>query len=134
MDSAAHIASKSEPKMRTELNADPAKSEPSTRIESNQPFIDIHTAVPLYFTRYFIRIQVGRDRRCIQIGRDRRKTVRRIERQRRQGVKTLGNVLFFLFVLSPVFLLLLAGLYLLKMALGIDLFPFHLPNLLGLGR
>jgi hypothetical protein len=125
MDSAAHIATKSEPKMRTELNADPAQSEARTRIEGNQPFVDIHTAVPLYFTRYFIRIQIGRDRR---------KTVRRIERQRRQGVRTLGNVLFFLFVLSPVFLLLLAGLYLLKMALGIDLFPFHLPNLLGLGR
>jgi hypothetical protein len=125
MDSAAHIASKSEPKMRTGLSAGPAKNEARTRIEGNQPFVDIHAAVPLYFTRYFIRIQIGRDRR---------KTVRRIERQRRQGLRTLGNVLFFLFVLSPVFLLLLAGLYLLKMALGIDLFPFHLPNLLGLGR
>lgn len=89
-------------------------------------WIDVRGRIPAYFASYYFVFLMGRDRR---IGR------RRTEYKRRGAVSMLGNVLFFMLVMSPLILLALVGLYFLKAALGIDLFPdSHLPSLLGLDK
>lgn len=89
-------------------------------------WIDVRGGIPLYIARYYFVFLLGRDRR---VGR------RRTEYVRRYHAGKLGNALFFMMILSPFMLLGLVGLYFLKAALGIDLFPnSHLPSLLGLDK
>ncbi len=86
--------------------------------------IDRRGRIALYFVSYYYVFLLGRDRRESQ---------RKVEQQRRFGAALLGNTFFVMVVLSPIILLLLAVLYLLKMYLGIDLFPnFHLPGAIGI--
>lgn len=89
-------------------------------------WIDIRRLLPLYFASFYLVFQFGRDRR---MGR------RRVEYDRRLRAILAGNVMFFIFAVSPLIVFALIGLYFVKAALGIDLFPdFHLPSLLGFGR
>lgn len=89
-------------------------------------WIDVRGGIPLYIARYYFVFLLGRDRR---VGR------RRTEYVRRDKASKLGNALFIMAILSPFILLGLVGLYFLKSALGIDLFPYsHLPSLLGLDK
>lgn len=83
----------------------------------------VNIELPLYFARYYFVLQLGRDRR----------TTRRIlEKRRRKLVAFAGNVMFFFMVASPLLLVFLAVIYILKSAMGIDLFPdFHMPHLFG---
>jgi hypothetical protein len=88
--------------------------------------LDVRGVLPLYFARFYLVFQFGRDRRLER---------RRIEDERRLRAILAGNVVFFVVAISPLVVLALIGLYLLKAALGIDLIPdFHLPNLLPTGR
>jgi hypothetical protein len=88
--------------------------------------VDTRGALSLYFVAYYFVLQAGRDRRR---GRQ------RVEHERRENARLASNVVFFLLAMSPVVLMLVVGVYFLKAALGIDIFPdLHMPNLLGLGR
>ena len=86
--------------------------------------LDRRGRLPLYFISFYYVFLFGRDRRASQ---------RRKEHARRFGAEVLGNTVFVMVVLSPFAVLLLVVLYLVKMYLGIDLFPdFHLPGALGI--
>ena len=88
--------------------------------------LDVRGVLPLYFARYYLVFQFGRDRRLER---------HRIEQERRLRAILAGNVVFFIVAISPLIVLALIGLYFFKAALGIDLLPdFHLPNLLMPGR
>jgi hypothetical protein len=88
--------------------------------------LEARGTLSLYFVAYFFVLQAGRDRRR---GRQ------RVEHERRENARLASNVVFFLLAMSPVVLLVIVGMYFLKAALGIDIFPdLHMPNLLGLGR
>jgi hypothetical protein len=57
------------------------------------------------------------------MGRDRRVYKEAIEEERRGKVTLLGNTAFLIIVLSAFLLLIITGLYGLKILAGIDLFP-----------
>lgn len=98
----------------------------ATREGRSAHTIDIRRLLKFYFFSYYLVFQLGRDRRM-----DRRRT----EYDRRENVSLLGNVMFFIFAVFPLIVFVLIGLYFLKAALGIDIFPdFHLPSLFGFGR
>ncbi|MEW6751573.1 MAG: hypothetical protein AB1505_11440 [Candidatus Latescibacterota bacterium] len=83
--------------------------------------VDIRVLVPLYFSRYYLVLQAGRDRRS---------ATRRVEERRQRGAALVGGGLALATVLSPLVLVGLLGLYLAKSALGIDLFEdWHLVDL-----
>lgn len=88
--------------------------------------IDVRRTLPLYFASFYLVFQFGRDKRMGQ---------RRVEHGRRLRAALAGNIMFFIFAISPLIVFALIGLYFLKAALGIDIFPdFHLPGLFGFGR
>lgn len=126
---ASSILARMEPSVRASLD----EAQERAIIEALMPqggrsahWIDVRRVLPLYFASYYFVFQFGRDRR---LGR------RRVEYNRRLRAVLVGNVAFFIFAVSPLIVFALVGLYFLKAALGIDLFPdFHLPNLLGFGR
>jgi hypothetical protein len=90
--------------------------------------LDLRGTLPLYWTRlYFVLL-------C---GRDRRQQVRTVQAGRRAAAGQFLRALLVLIILGllalGLTLLLLLGLYALKSAWGIDLFPdTHLRDLLGL--
>jgi len=87
-------------------------------ISANAPFnkhsLDLRGVLPLFFARFYFVLLMGRDRRH---------TVKRKELIRRRESDILMNVLFYVFLVSPVLLLVLTVLYITKTELGIDLFP-----------
>jgi len=98
----------------------------SMRGHGSAHMVDARGVVSLYFAKFYFVFQFGRDRRM---------ALRRLEYERRRQARLVGNVVFFVFAVSPLIVVALVGLYFLKAALGIDLFPnVHLPRLLGLGR
>ncbi|OGG46540.1 MAG: hypothetical protein A3F84_21630 [Candidatus Handelsmanbacteria bacterium RIFCSPLOWO2_12_FULL_64_10] len=86
--------------------------------------VDVRGILPLFFARYYFVFLMGRDRRA---------PTREIEADRRRKTALLGGGLFFVCAISPLILLALLFLYLLKSSLGIDLLPdAHLWDLLPL--
>lgn len=86
--------------------------------------VDIRGLIPLFFMRYYFVFLMGRDRRA---------PTREIEAGRRRKTALFGGGLFFVCAISPLILLALLFLYLLKSSLGIDLFPHqHLWDILHL--
>ncbi|MEW5787617.1 MAG: hypothetical protein AB1899_07165 [Pseudomonadota bacterium] len=125
---AASILSRIEPGIRASFTDEQVRAIAealASRHGKGAHALDVRGLIKVYFATYYYVFQFGRDRR---MGR------RRTEVERSRKAQFAGNVLFFVMAMSPVILLLLVGLYFLKAALGIDLFPTHLPNLLGLGR
>lgn len=76
--------------------------------------IDIRGAINLFFIRYYFVLLMGQDQRFSTL---------EIETERRENVALFGNIVFLIFVLAPFILLIFILMYLLKMGLGIDLFP-----------
>ncbi|MFK5891696.1 MAG: hypothetical protein QM504_00575 [Pseudomonadota bacterium] len=75
--------------------------------------IDIRGVLPLFFTRLYFVLMIGRDKRHKSI---------KIELMRRRDSDILANILFFIVFLIPIFFLLFLALYFLKSELGIDFF------------
>ncbi|MBI2951429.1 hypothetical protein HYY27_05005 [bacterium] len=97
-------------------------------VSAHQPLkghpVDVRGIIPLFFARYYFVFLMGRDRRA---------PTRAIEADRRRKTALLGGGLFFVCAISPLILLALLFLYLLKSSLGIDLLPeAHLWDLLPL--
>jgi len=85
--------------------------------------VDVRLCIPLFFVRYYFVLLVGRDRRL---------GTKRSEAKRRHNMSISGILLFLILGLSPIILLIILILYVLKSALGIDLLPgFHLKDILG---
>ena len=124
---AATILARMDPQIRATLDeAQELAIAEALTARSGLHLIDLRRLLPLYFVSYYIVFQFGRDRR---LGR------RRVEYNRRLHAVLAGNVMFFIFAISPLIVFALIGLYFLKAALGIDLFSgFHLPSLFGFGR
>ncbi|MBI4683223.1 MAG: hypothetical protein HY757_09015 [Nitrospirae bacterium] len=90
--------------------------------------VDVRGKIYLYFSRLYFVFFVGRDRRAF---------VQDIEEERRGKMNALGNLIYFMFVSAAVIFaftaLLIIGLYVLKISLGIDIFPGrHMGEIIGL--
>ncbi len=57
------------------------------------------------------------------MGRDRREDTQRVETERRYKASMLGAAIAFIIITSPVIIFVFVALYLMKSALGIDIFP-----------
>ncbi len=95
--------------------------------QTRSKVFDLRFTVPLFFRKYYFVLQVGRDRR--------RSTNER-ERDRIGSTPQPVKVVLKLAAVSVLFfsfgLLMLTSLYMLKSALGIDIFPnFHLRDLVS---
>lgn len=124
----ASILARMDPAARASLNQDQeyALIEAIMARGGRRHLIDMRRTLPLYFASFYLVFQFGRDRRMGQ---------RRVEYDRRLRAVLAGNIMFFIFAISPIIVFVLIGLYFLKAALGIDVFPdFHLPSLFGFGR
>ncbi len=85
--------------------------------------VDIRGTIPLFFTRLYFVILVGKDRR---------RHSRRVHEERRAATRQVNLVLFLAGILVALSLLTLVFLYLLKWAFGVDLIgDAHLYQLLG---
>ncbi len=97
----------------------------SSRPLSKHPF-DIRGTVPTFFAHYYFVLLMGRDRRV---------ETQKLEGKRQRGSALAGGMLFFTFALSPLFLVALVILYLVKSDMGIDLVPGeHAWQFLGLWK
>lgn len=76
--------------------------------------INIRGTIPLYFKRYYYAFFLGVDRR---------ESTKAVELERRWRGALAGGAVFFLVALVPAGLAILLLLYVLKSAVGIDLFP-----------
>jgi hypothetical protein len=115
---AASIVARISPDVRASLNEVQLHAiGEAIKARSGLHILDVRRLLPLYFASYYVVLQFGRDRR---MGR------RRVEYDRRLRASIMAA--------SPLILIALVGLYFLKASLGIDLFSFHLPNLLGFGH
>ena len=86
--------------------------------------IDFRGVINFFFAKYYFVFLMGRDRRI---------TTLNAEVERRDNVALLGNISFLILVIAPFILLFLVILYLLKVFVGIDLFPNeHMGWILGL--
>ena len=126
---AASVLARMNPQIRATLNADQERAIADALMAKDKRsahWIDLRRSLPFYFASFYLVFQFGRDRR---MGR------RRVEYDRRLRAVLAGNVMFFIFAISPLIVFVLIGLYFLKAMLGIDLFSgFHLPSLFGFGR
>ncbi|MEN9384690.1 MAG: hypothetical protein RL323_1833 [Pseudomonadota bacterium] len=88
---------------------------------------DLRFTVPLFFRKYYFVLMVGRDRRRSTYEREHDRIEGTPKPIRSFLMATVASVVFFSFGL-----LVLTGLYMLKSALGIDIFPdFHLRDLVS---
>ena len=86
--------------------------------------IDIRGIINLFFIRYYFVILMGRDRRISREA---------VEEERRGKMTLLGNVIFLIVVLLGLTLIVMIGLYGVKMISGIDLVPGkHMGGIFGL--
>lgn len=76
--------------------------------------VDLRISIPAPFRRIYVVLLAGTERRTAS---------RRRSDRRRSPVATLGNVLFGIIFFGFLFASLLGVMYVLKSALGIDLFP-----------
>ena len=85
-------------------------------VSSSRPLnrhpIDFRGIAPLFFANYYYVFLMGRDKRY---------GTQTKEATRRQGTALAGGAVFFLFAISPILVLALIVLYLLKSFAGIDL-------------
>ncbi len=79
----------------------------------NHP-IDVRGTIPLFFTKYYFVYLMGRDRR---------EDTQRVEIERRYTANMLGVAIVFIIISLPVIIFVFVALYLMKSALGIDIFP-----------
>lgn len=111
------VINRIDPKIRKSLTSTQLKAIKEA-VAANSPFnrhpIDIRGVVPFFFARFYLVVLMGRDRR---------NQVKRKELLRRRESDILANAVFYLFLISPLFLLLAGAIYLTKTELGIDLFP-----------
>lgn len=101
----------------------------SSAVSENNPFkkqrIDMRGAFSLFFARFYFVFLIGRDISIV---------TRFMELERRQRSLNLGWYLPVVVIATFLFVLFVYLLYLLKSALGIDLFPDkHLRDFLGFG-
>jgi hypothetical protein len=121
----ANMVRQIDPKVRDSLT--PAQVEAIVDAMANtggeDHVIDVRRGIPLFLSRYYFVFLVGRDQRP---------AVQRTEAARGKRVSWVGGLLFALLVASPFLLLVFLFVYLLKLLLGVDLFPhFHLYDILG---
>ncbi len=76
--------------------------------------IDFRGVFNFFFVRYYFVILMGRDWRV---------STQELEFERRRSVALFGNIIFLILVISPLILLVFFAIYLVKVGLGIDLFP-----------
>ena len=93
-------------------------SEITQAIRSSRPLkkhvVDIRGAIPLFFVRYYFVFLMGRDRREAVVG---------AETGRRKRWDLAAGLGFLTIFILPLFLTLFLFLYVMKVSLGIDLFP-----------
>lgn len=93
---------------------------------NNQHSVDVRLSLPFILRKYYILIFLGRDRRAKTLALERLRYIRLYRRILR------SITLLALFLLSTLLAgVLFIGLYRLKVALGIDIFPsFHLSDVI----
>jgi predicted secreted protein len=110
-------------KKLNEVEREELKSVIHTAIPRPSPkLIDLRFAIDLIFTRYFVVLMIGKD-------------MRKKQRQHQvNGIAKVANVIAAILLIIAMSLLISAVtiliLYLIKSALGIDLFPGHITNVL----
>ena len=91
---------------------------------NNQHSVDIRISIPLIFRKYYILFFLGRDRRAKTLELERLRYFR-LYRRILRSITLLALFLLSVCVAGVAFI----GLYRLKVALGIDIFPsFHLSD------
>ncbi len=82
--------------------------------------VDIRGVIPLFFSRFYFVLLMGRDKRV---------KTKRTELSRRVESDILASILFSIFIIFPFLSLAFIVLYLSKTELGMDLFSdFHLKD------
>ncbi len=76
--------------------------------------IDLRGILPLFFSRFYFVLLMGRDRRS---------ETQRIEAERRRRGAFMGGLFLAMCLMSPLVLILLFAAYILKSVMGIDIFP-----------
>ena len=120
-----HVLQRIDPKVRASLT--PAQfSAIKEAITASQPLkkhpIDIRGIIPVFFARYYFVFLSGRDRRS---------STKRIEERRRWLTSLSGGLTLFILGLTPLILILMLLLYLIKCTFGIDIVhEMHLKDLL----
>ncbi len=85
---------------------------------------EIRGLIPLFFARYYYVILVGRDRRSKYDA---------VPHQRRKKANWLANILLVVLLSPAILIVMVAVLYAIKVAFGLNLIPgFHLPDYLVL--
>lgn len=85
--------------------------------------VDIRTALPFFFARYYCVFLVCRDRTAFR---------QQTELFRRKRYSFMGGVVFGSLVLLPIFFMIFIFLYLIKYVFGLDFIPnFHLYDIFG---
>lgn len=119
-----HVMSRIEPDVFKTLNIIQLQAI-QTAISTNSPFrqhaLDIRGTLPLYFSKLYFVILMGRDRRT---------ATRLKESVRRKTMRGVSLIMFLYIILAAGTPLILILLYGLKVLAGIDVFPdFHLSSL-----
>ena len=84
--------------------------------------VDVRGLIPVFFMRFYFVLLMGRDRRT---------QTRELEASRGRKASLLVNIIFILIAASPLILILIIVLYILKSVMGFDLNPnIHFPDFL----
>ena len=75
--------------------------------------IDVRGVIPLFFTRIYFVLVLGRDKRI---------KTKKAEYMRRRSSDILANLVFYIMLMVPLYVIGALALYFLKSELGIDLF------------
>ncbi len=84
----------------------------TSRTHTERP-LNIRGVIPFFFARFYF---------VFVLGRDRREETRQVEFERRRKANILTTLLFLFYIAVPIIIVVLVGLYILKTALGIDLY------------
>lgn len=79
----------------------------------NRHTLDIRGIIPFFFVRFYFVILLGRDRRI---------STQILEEDRRRKGWVIGGIFFYFLILTPMMFVFFVFLYLLKSAMGIDIF------------
>ena len=120
-----HVIERIDPKVRASLT--PVQlSAIKEAIRANRPSqkhtVDIRGVIPFFLVRYYFVFLSGRDRRLC---------TKRIEDKRRWLTSLSGGLMLFFLGVTPLILIMMLLLYLVKCSLGINIMPeMHLKDLL----
>ncbi len=117
------VINKINPEIRHSLSKeqlDEIKSAIAAGTPLKKHLVDIRGVIPLFFSRFYFVLLMGRDKRI---------KTKKTELNRRVESDILASILFSIFIIFPFLSLVFIVLYLSKIELGMDLFSdFHLKD------